>query len=497
MGNKGGVIAMNVRKKIMMLFIGFGLSVGFATPTQAMWSALKSFFGATPLRPTTQCLESTTKNNDSEWESFDFNRDEISCGNKRSSLPLTKIGENDVRPVYVGHYQGKEIVQLPVKSQFGSDGGGGASCGYQAVKNGIEMVLALSGKDVPDFVKQFAPTSQWKKERPEHLNGTLNDAGLITTLFGGECGTWRQLVVKERIFVQLKNKMMEDWRSCVHMGAVSNNLDPEKVKNFYKSTIDALTSQCAYKILDGVVQKDPMLSVIRNKALEVCAGKKQQEEIDAYYLETHKNNTVGMLQDDLCSEQMVKQCVDVEKMKLPQLSDIEDVNWQWIDGDHMQTIMKYECQQGVLKGIHDISYVVCDDCSLLGTEFDPNQEVLTQAVQHAAHDPRHKVLFCIGNMHNSRESGTGTCGHWYSMVWTKDRCYTMDSARDNNRVNDDNIKKIIDFFEQRVADVIKTEKGSALTHVIKDLVASSATSRLHDKLPKTKPLMPRGSFLKH
>ena len=51
-------------------------------------------------------------------------------------------------------YNGSEVVQIPVKDQYDTDGGGAASCGYHSMRNGEQIIQALF-RNIKDLGKRL------------------------------------------------------------------------------------------------------------------------------------------------------------------------------------------------------------------------------------------------------------------------------------------------------------------------------------------------------
>ena len=75
------------------------------------------------------------------------------------------------------------LIRIPVKSQLDSNGGGSASCGYHALKNGliIEQSLIIGNGELNDQVLQ-----------------KLTDTNIIEKLFSFNNSLWRSIVIKYR-----------------------------------------------------------------------------------------------------------------------------------------------------------------------------------------------------------------------------------------------------------------------------------------------------------
>jgi hypothetical protein len=129
---------------------------------------------------------------------------------------------------------------------------------------------------------------------------------------------------------------------------------------------------------------------------------------------------------------------------------VVDINdWQWLDGKEIEILAQKE-QNHMLKGIEDVSVLVYEDVSVIGTDFDLNKNNLLEVAKKTMINPQHKVVFCVGTMENNRKQGgpiNGSQGHWFPLVWTRERNYVMDSARNKCRLEDPYAKKMLDAFE--------------------------------------------------
>jgi len=266
------------------------------------------------------------------------------------------VGEYKINDARQTNYKGKNLLQLNVKNQMES--GGGASCGYQTIKNGFIVARALQGELVPDFVKIFACPEQLRNDLPKCLGNSLKDTVLVEKYMKEGSGIWRNYIIGQRKRVKLKQQ-----------GPYVTKL--EDVVNIMK-------------------KKKGVRSVIVQK-------KKKLKDL----------------------EQRAK-----------------------------------------------VSVLLYDDISLIGTGFDCNKAKMIEIAGKTIKDPNHTVVFGIGTMKNSSSELTGSTGHWFPLVRSKDTYYVMDSLNNRCRLEDERAQKIIDYFEQ--------ERSKLLTKKISETIVDSS-----------------------
>ena len=143
---------------------------------------------------------------------------------------------------------GRQVTQFPIYSQFNSDGGGAASCGYHTLLRGMQIVQAKANNESENDLKK-----------------TLMSYDLIAQYFGKN-GTWRQAIVNKR----KSDKYYGDWL---------NDGELEFLWKNYRVNLINQTVNCDFKsIADFALIGKKQTVWYRNEANELVEGK--EEDID-------------------------------------------------------------------------------------------------------------------------------------------------------------------------------------------------------------------------
>ncbi|MCK5633063.1 hypothetical protein KAH94_04890, partial [bacterium] len=297
------------------------------------------------------------------------------------------------------------------------------------------------------------------------LTTKLNDVGLVEQFFGNVHGKWRRGVIADRIVERLKIITKKNIKLHLKNPNVSRNLklNNKVVKQFYSQLLDDYVN----KKLGPAVKGEKIFSInidnIQKYSKDICE-KKSANDIEKYSLKTTINKK--QLTEILSSKEMIQDYINVENLQkitiLPNnyLHRIENhekmlkktksiglgarkSDGDWLDAEEMRKIIKNECDHGMLADVKDCTYIVYDDLAVIGKEYDSNCSLILETAKKTIKNPNHKVVFCIGTMSQEKASS----GHWFPLVWTSNRCFTMDSLDNKIRLEDKSVKTIFDKFE--------------------------------------------------
>lgn len=333
------------------------------------------------------------------------------------------------------------LKQFTVYSQFNWDGGGAASCGYQTLLRGMQVVRAKS-----------------EGENDANIEKTLMDYSPIQVYFGPG-GDWREKIIARRKDQELKKTL-----HLKLVSALNQNCDT-KGKDLYKSALGFLEDIIV--IISRNPQKSIKLYDFTDQA--IC-------DYLAQSLDELKNETNEALIEKLQLPEVISQCFDLEKMRkevlsedfilsLPQLiqklnddPDLqEDFEGEWLSDGEVEYIWNQDRSDIVPLNVN------CGFKAIANFELVGNPDI-PQEVDEVSMYIKEKikpflntewqafVIFALGTMRQTG-STSGTRGHWYPLVMYQNKegkrqYYIMDSAGNRDRTKDKNAWKIINLIEQ-------------------------------------------------
>lgn len=338
------------------------------------------------------------------------------------------------------------LKQFQVYSQFNGDGGGAASCGYQTLLRGMQVVNAKS-----------------EGESDEVLQITLNDSAPIA-VYIGQGGEWRKDIIVRRKQQELK-KMLH----TKLVKALATEGD-EKAIELYKSSLGFLEDKVIAKVKDPEKMVSPYdftddairealkksLEQLKNDENEVLVAKLQEFNEIAHYFDFNK------MRAECLSEDFILRLPDLIK-KLNQRSDLqEDFAGDWLsDGEleylwqeHRVDIIPLRVNCG-FKAIANFELV---DNPEVPKEFDEVAVYVDENVKQLLN--KKQQIFQIFGLGTMKQTGatSGTRGHWYPLVMYQNQegkrsYYIMDSASNSDRTKDENAWKIINLIEKAASSV--------------------------------------------
>ena len=319
-----------------------------------------------------------------------------------------------------------DIEQFKVLNQFGA--GGGASCGYHALKNGILIARYFDGLE----------------GSKENLDARLNDEELVSELFG-ENGKWRNLVRTKRNKYVLQYLIGEQLK-----GAILKPKDYDELRNQFDDP--QLREEMDIKIIRNIVIRDAYsskMSDIARKWSDEIVEKNitiKPEKILIKTIEDEKNFSLpylekgyymskegGLLADRneviayLKKPGTLKYFIDIKKLKdisfsMENLSDAYDEynvhanevgfarqfpGGDWLNDDEIKTLYKLENEFGGMLYKSSAHFAVIQDINA------PYETIIKNAKKDFDENQNLTYAFVLGTMSVKYSSGMG---HWFTVV---------------------------------------------------------------------------------
>ncbi len=359
------------------------------------------------------------------------------------------------------------LKQYQVYSQFNRDGGGAASCGYQTLLRGMQIVRAKNGN-----------------ENDVDLEKTLMDSSTIAVYFGPG-GEWREDIIAWRKNQELRKALHEKFLSVL-----AKNCDAIVQARYGSQVYEPIIAALKSKKLTSDKARDLYASALGSLENIVMVIAKNPVELSNQYeftdeaicdylaksLELFKNETNEGLIKILQQPEMISECFNLERMRkeflsesflfdLPQFIQIiysnpdlsEDFAGDWLsDGEleylwqeHRVDIVPLQVNCG-FKAIGNFELV---DNPQYPKEFDEVAVYVDEAIKPLLNKKRQMFqIFALGTMRQTGSS-TGTRGHWYPLVMYQNQngersYYITDSLRNTDRTRDINAWKIINLIEK-------------------------------------------------
>jgi hypothetical protein len=358
------------------------------------------------------------------------------------------------------------IQQFQVYSQFNRDGGGPASCGYQTLLRGMQVVSAKS-----------------QNESDASIEKTLMDSIPIQVYFGPD-GEWRKQIIARRKEQEFKKALDKKFISVL-----AQNCDDKVIALYGSQAYEPIIAAIASKKLSGDKARDLykssfgflediMLLILKQPEVYMqydFTDEAIQNDL-AKSLEQLKNESTEALIKILQKPEMINQCFDLEKMRaeflskdfvlsLPQLVQElnddpnlrEDFAGEWLSDGEVEYLWNQDRSDIVplrvncgFKAIANFELVDNPD---IPKEFDEVAVYVDENVKPSLNKKQQMFqIFGLGTMRQTGEA-SGTRGHWYPLVMYQSQngersYYIMDSASNNDRTHDENAWKIINVIEK-------------------------------------------------
>ena len=335
------------------------------------------------------------------------------------------------------------ITQFQVYSQFERDGGGGASCGYQTLLRGMQVIRDKAEHEEGDNFE---------------LEKTLMDSMPIAVYFGPD-GEWRKDIIKKRKNQELKKILHEKL-----LTAFTPHGDNKAIE-LYKSSLGFLEdiiivqakdpnySFMPYDFTDEAIQKylKKGLDQLKNKNNEILIEKLEEPNEIAQYFDFEIIRKMCLSEDFILTIPKLND-------ELNQRKDLqEDFRGEWLSDGELEYLWeehKYDIIPiNVNCGFKAIANFELVDNPQYPKEFDEVAVYIDENVKPFLNKKEQMFrLFGLGTMRQTGET-SGTRGHWYPLVMHQDykgklHYYVMDSAANHSRLRDTNVWKIINLIEK-------------------------------------------------
>ncbi|HSC24638.1 MAG TPA: hypothetical protein VLB80_00270 [Candidatus Babeliales bacterium] len=341
------------------------------------------------------------------------------------------------------------IKQFQVYSQFNTDGGGAASCGYHTLLRSMQLVR-----------------SKYNKEDEDELKKDLMNSSPIKVYFGAN-GEWRKQIIQLRKDEKLKELLHEKF-----MSLFTKNCD-EKSKTLYSSALKALEN-----VVVGIFKKpalntevyefdDQAIQVYLKKPLKALTTQENKDLIE-------KLQKIETIQSCFNLEEMRKNILSKEALlDLPTLiKQVEndpnlqhDFKGEWLDDDEIKYLWQENKDEIVPIKASCILTTIGDFDLVDHPKSNPNipqeEDYFSNVdpVKNFIKDNQNQLLnkkeqffaiFALGNMKQLGDKDR-TSGHWYPLVMHQNngerKYYIMDSNKNQDRTRDRNAHKVIKLIE--------------------------------------------------
>jgi len=335
------------------------------------------------------------------------------------------------------------LTQLDVYSQMVKNtGGGAASCGYQTLLRGMQVIKAKNEND-----------------SDEDLHKILNNFDTIAVYFGDN-GEWRQDIITRRKNQELKKLLHEK----LLIAFIPHGDD--KIIQLYKSSLgfledviivrakDPNAKFMPYDFTDDAIQNylKKGLDQLRNESNEILIDKIEEPNEIAQYFNFETIRQMCLSEDFILT-------IPTLINELNNRKDLqEDFRGEWLsDGEleylweeHRHDIIPVNVNCG-FKAVANFQLVDNPD---IPKEFDEVAVYIDQNIKDLLNKTQQMFqLFALGTMRQTGEK-SGTRGHWYPLVMYQNKkgerdYYIMDSYDNHDRTDkNDNAWKIINLIEK-------------------------------------------------
>jgi len=369
------------------------------------------------------------------------------------------------QPLIVGNSQckGREIVlsedgtvsiaQIKVLDQFQKEAGGDGSCGYQSLKNAIQMLFSL-------------------ETGSSDLAQLVNDSDVIQQLFGKQ-GVWRNEIIRQRIMTAYRDFLSNRLSRCLRRAedVYDEGFHPERLRSRYNTFLGNYCTTLVEEILRGrsvdVTFGHFINYLINNQGIV-------QVENARDFAPEHLDASPEMIQVHLCAPETVARYFDdtqLEPINIG-LGNIHDVladynsrhpnrrlaiNGEWIDETDIAHIVQLEPRAvgpDMFTTIGDMSLV--RPCNQVLPEWQRIVNVLAALRSSCVREYIH--CFILGTMRSQiREGSTVESvqdGHWLAALVHKQanqRRYIVADSTNCCRLYNDPIKRLIKILEGKEA----------------------------------------------
>ncbi len=358
------------------------------------------------------------------------------------------------------------VQQAQVLNQFGWNGGGVASCGYQALKNACAITSMLLGIDRRDW---------------------LTSSDIVQQLFGPgsskyTAGRWRSLIMQHR----------EQQVLCYYFASLMPIKDAAvdvKGECNYKSNIRGLFVSFAREYVQEIVGKlythekhiemsaNAFVAWVQARPIVGYDPTRYGENLTAHDLEVLIHNRETILAHIAIDETQIFDC-SLDMLQKAQAKYNNDVrgkfntisfDGEWLGQGEVELLIPYAKQHET--HLKDIPVFVCDSMATDELDFISDVTELRQAIKEGKSLPHPIYAFVLGNMHHDGDQ-IGSDGHWTTLVLdtleNNQRRYTLaDSDANPGHLSAGACQKFICYLEgekigERIISASKNRKPRAV-----------------------------------
>lgn len=317
-----------------------------------------------------------------------------------------------------------------------SSNSGGASCGYHALKNGILLAQ-----------EQF---------------DTLLDETVVSNLFSTlqsnlKVGFWRREIMHKRLQSILSDYIKEQMIAQFIVHNVVQHPYQKEVRDVLLRIIDDLVKDVVKTIMESsgksctVTTHDIKHKIERLNTSKTSANDEYTQRL------SHARSLLKQDSDNLLLSQFLNIKADGKtfsehdadlalefynnKAEEKGLSKIT-ISGDWLDSGELDILCQLERKQGILLSDQNIEVSIIEDIGLIDIpEVSPcNFEEIGLKLSQ---NPRYKHIFIIGTMGHNHQTGTGSMGHWFTVVVTSKGAFVADSLANMNRLTDHRVQAVL------------------------------------------------------
>jgi hypothetical protein len=317
------------------------------------------------------------------------------------------------------------VQQVPVLNQFGRNAGGGASCGYQALKN----ACAISSMILDNHEQNW---HEWlvSPEQATHLFGPVRASG--------RPGIWREIVMRERD----KRALQYYIRTLVPVRVLDKNLAQQFNVENIRSLFIRLSGDYIDRIVNQICENpDSTVDISLQSCSEWIQGHVQDIEItdSARYGDSV---SVDDIQQFIRNPEIIREHIGLDAKAVitcsqAMLADARKIynhdscggrfsamtfDGEWLHQGEIQNFLIGKVRQDYAQ-LRDVPMVVIDSTRPNVLSGYEEVNAIRSAIQERKPLPQRLYAFIVGNM---RHSGVGgSQGHWTTLV--------LDAQRQNQR----------------------------------------------------------------
>lgn len=312
------------------------------------------------------------------------------------------------------------VQQALVLNQFGANSGGGASCGYQALKNACGIASTLLGTD----------RREWLTNR-ETVNQLFGPARQ-----GTAAGPWRARIIQERDKQALRYHI-EHLMPVNDVDGIDGQFDVQNIRERYLG----LHREYVAEIVDRLFAGEEFIEVTANTFVDWL----QTRPIDIVDpTEYGTNVTADAIREYIRNRDTVLEYIGIEKDQVLRCSramlpaarktyngDARNTgkfntitfNGEWLHGGEIDLLIRDMIRREEAP-LADIPIHVLDSIAPRVLEHNDDVTAVRNAIRDGHALPHQVYAFVLGNMYHDGDD-TGGDGHWMTLV--------LDTLENNQR----------------------------------------------------------------